>query len=66
MQEGAREHPWRESLQEEGVWVNPVAAPAVPEGDCLIRLSLMASHTFEHIDFALDKLEGVGRELGII
>jgi len=53
-------------LQEEGVWVNPVAAPAVPEGDCLIRMSLMATHTFEHIDFALAKLEKVGREFGII
>ncbi|UCH23962.1 MAG: aminotransferase class I/II-fold pyridoxal phosphate-dependent enzyme [Deltaproteobacteria bacterium] len=53
-------------LQEEGVWVNPVVAPAVPEGDCLIRLSLMATHTFEHIDFALAKLEKIGRELGII
>jgi 8-amino-7-oxononanoate synthase len=53
-------------LQEEGVWVNPVAAPAVPEGDCLIRLSLMATHNFEHIDFALAKLEKVGRKLGII
>jgi 8-amino-7-oxononanoate synthase len=53
-------------LQEEGVWVNPVVAPAVPEGDCLIRLSLMATHTFEHIDFALSKLEKVGRDLRII
>ncbi|MGD2270367.1 MAG: aminotransferase class I/II-fold pyridoxal phosphate-dependent enzyme [Desulfobacterales bacterium] len=53
-------------LQEEGVWVNPVVAPAVPEGDCLIRLSLMATHTFEHIDFALSKLEMVGRDLRII
>lgn len=53
-------------LQQEGVFANPVAAPAVPNGDCLIRLSLMASHSFEHIDFALTKLETVGRRLGVI
>jgi 8-amino-7-oxononanoate synthase len=53
-------------LQEEGVFVNPVVAPAVPEGDCLIRVSLMATHTFEHIDSALSKLEKVGLELGVI
>jgi 8-amino-7-oxononanoate synthase len=53
-------------LQEEGVLVNPVAAPAVPEGDCLVRMSLMATHTSEHIDFALSKLEKIGLEFGII
>ena len=53
-------------LQEEGVFVNPVVAPAVPEGDCLLRLSLMATHTFEHIDFALSKLEKIGLKLGIL
>ncbi|RMG59722.1 MAG: aminotransferase class I/II-fold pyridoxal phosphate-dependent enzyme [Deltaproteobacteria bacterium] len=53
-------------LQEEGVFVNPVVPPAVPEGDCLIRVSLMATHTFDHIDFSLSKLEKVGRKLGVI
>ncbi len=53
-------------LQEEGVLVNPVVAPAVPEGDCLIRISLMATHTSEHIDFALSKLEKIGVKFGII
>jgi len=53
-------------LQEEGVFVNPVMPPAVPEGDCLLRISLMASHTFGHIDLALSKLEKVGLTLGIL
>jgi 7-keto-8-aminopelargonate synthetase-like enzyme len=53
-------------LEEEGVFVNPVIAPAVPEGDALIRCSLMATHTFAHIDLALGKLEKVGRRLGVI
>jgi 7-keto-8-aminopelargonate synthetase-like enzyme len=53
-------------LHERGIFVNPVVAPAVPEGDCLIRVSLMASHSEKDIDFALDTLEKVGRELHII
>ena len=53
-------------LQEEGVFVNPVVFPAVPPGDQLIRLSLMSTHTFEQIDFALEKIGAIGRELELI
>ena len=53
-------------LQEEGVFVNPVVSPAVPPGQELIRISLMATHTDEQIDFALDKFGKVGRELGLV
>jgi 8-amino-7-oxononanoate synthase len=53
-------------LQEEGVFVNPVVAPAVPDGECLIRLSLMATHSSEQIDQALDRMGSVGRALGVI
>jgi 8-amino-7-oxononanoate synthase len=53
-------------LQEEGVFVNPVISPAVPPGDELLRVSLMATHTFEQIDRALEKFQKVGKELGII
>ncbi|HMP82280.1 MAG TPA: aminotransferase class I/II-fold pyridoxal phosphate-dependent enzyme [Verrucomicrobiota bacterium] len=53
-------------LHEEGIFVNPVVSPGVAPGHELIRLSLMATHTNEQIDFTLDKLGKVGRELGII
>jgi 7-keto-8-aminopelargonate synthetase-like enzyme len=53
-------------LQEEGVFVNPVVSPGVPPGQELMRLSLMATHTDEQIDFALDKIGKVGKELGLI
>jgi 7-keto-8-aminopelargonate synthetase-like enzyme len=53
-------------LQEEGIFVNPVVAPATQPGNQLIRISLMSTHTFDQIDFALDKLGKVGKELGII
>jgi 8-amino-7-oxononanoate synthase len=52
-------------LEQEGVFVNPVVSPGVPPGQELLRLSLMATHTDAQIDFALDKLGKVGRELGV-
>lgn len=39
-------------LFEKGVYVNPVLPPATPEGECLIRVSLMATHTKQHIEKA--------------
>ncbi len=53
-------------LQEEGVFLNPVVSPAVPPGHELIRVSLMATHTERQIDFALEKIGKVGKEVGLI
>jgi 8-amino-7-oxononanoate synthase len=53
-------------LEEEGVFVNPIVPPAVPPGRELIRISLMATHTDAQIDFALEKLGSVGKELGLV
>ena len=53
-------------LLQEGLFVNPVVAPAVPEDSTLIRFSLMATHTKEQVDFAIDKLVKVGKKLGVI
>ena len=53
-------------LDEEGVFVNPVVSPAVAPGHELIRISLMATHTDEQIDFALEKMGKVGKELGLV
>jgi 8-amino-7-oxononanoate synthase len=53
-------------LDEEGVFVNPVVSPAVPPGQELIRISLMATHTDQQIDFALEIMEKVGKELRLI
>lgn len=53
-------------LQEEGVFVNPVVAPAVERGHALLRVSLMATHTFDQIDVALEKFEKVGKMLSLL
>jgi 8-amino-7-oxononanoate synthase len=54
------------ALQEEGIFVNPVVYPGVELGQALLRVSLMATHSFEQIDRALDKFESVGKRLGIL
>ena len=50
----------------EGVFITPVIAPAVPEKDVLIRFALMATHTKEHIDIAVEKLTKVFKQLDVI
>jgi 8-amino-7-oxononanoate synthase len=50
---------------ENGVFVNPVVSPAVPKEDSLIRFSLMATHTFEQVDIAVQKITKVAKELGV-
>lgn len=56
---------WR-LLFEHGLYTNPVVAPAVPQGQALLRTSYMATHSEEQLDCALDILAGVGRQLGLI
>jgi 8-amino-7-oxononanoate synthase len=56
---------WRR-LFDAGVFTNPVAPPAVAPSQCRLRTSLMATHTFEQIDFALEQFAIIGRDLGVI
>jgi 8-amino-7-oxononanoate synthase len=50
-------------LQAAGVFVNPVVSPAVPSDSSLLRFSLMATHTFDQIDEAVEKLAKVFKEV---
>jgi 8-amino-7-oxononanoate synthase len=56
---------WRK-LFEAGVFTNPVVPPAVPAAECRLRTSLMATHTAEQIDFAIETFASLGKELGVI
>ncbi|MBP5515407.1 MAG: pyridoxal phosphate-dependent aminotransferase family protein [Bacteroidales bacterium] len=53
-------------LLDEGVFVNPVISPAVPPEDTLIRLAWMATHTLEHVDFAVEKTVKCFKKLGLL
>jgi len=53
-------------LLDEGVFVNPVISPAVAPDDTLIRISLMATHTTEQVDYAIDKIYKCFKKLEIL
>lgn len=56
---------WRKMF-DAGVFTNPVVPPAVPQAQCRLRTSLMATHTDDQIDFCLDTFARIGKELGAI
>ena len=51
---------------DEGVFITPVIPPAVPEDSVIVRFALMATHSFEQLDEAIDKLTKVFKKLEII
>ncbi len=53
-------------LLEDGVFVTPVIAPAVPSDETLIRVALMATHTHEQIDIAVEKIHREFKKLQVI
>lgn len=56
---------WRR-LFDAGVFTNPVVPPAVPPSQCRLRASVMATHTAEQVDFALDAFAGIARAVGVL
>ena len=56
---------WK-ALFKNGVFVNPVIAPAVPQGSQLLRTSYMATHTDEQVDRVMETFRVVGKDVGII
>ena len=49
-----------------GVFINPVIPPACAPQDTLVRVALMATHTKEQVDEAVEALTGVFKQLDII
>ncbi|MBT5186404.1 MAG: aminotransferase class I/II-fold pyridoxal phosphate-dependent enzyme [Kordiimonadaceae bacterium] len=56
---------WQMMMQE-GVYVNLAVPPATPNGLNLMRCSLSAAHTFEQIDYMLEKFISVGKNLAVL
>ncbi|HUF67250.1 MAG TPA: pyridoxal phosphate-dependent aminotransferase family protein [Longimicrobiales bacterium] len=55
---------WK-TLFDAGVFTNPVTPPAVPENACRLRVSAMATHTDQHIDFVLDAFAKAGKRMAV-
>lgn len=51
---------------DEGVFINPVIPPACAPQDTLVRFALMANHTKEQVDEAIEKLTKVFKQLDIL
>jgi glycine C-acetyltransferase len=64
--EGALAMAFSEALFEEGVFCTGIAFPTVPKGKARVRTMVMATHTREDLDRALDAFAAAGRKLGII
>jgi 8-amino-7-oxononanoate synthase len=52
-------------LMEEQVFINPVVTPAVRSDSSLIRFSLMATHSYEQIETAINKIYKIAQKIDV-
>jgi glycine C-acetyltransferase len=64
--EGSRAMKLSDRLFEEGVFAQGIAYPTVARDKARVRTIVTATHTEPELQFALDKFEKVGRELGLV
>jgi 7-keto-8-aminopelargonate synthetase-like enzyme len=53
------------ALFERGVFVTGIRPPSVPPGTSRLRVTVMATHTREDLEQALNAFEGAGKEVGL-
>jgi 8-amino-7-oxononanoate synthase len=51
-----------QSLFDEGIYVQGIRPPTVPDGTSRLRITLMATHTKEQLDFSLRAFEKIGKK----
>jgi glycine C-acetyltransferase len=64
--DGAKAMRLSDRLFEEGVFAQGIAFPTVARDKARVRTIVTATHTREDLQYALDKFEKVGKELGLI
>jgi 8-amino-7-oxononanoate synthase len=53
-------------LEQNGILSLPIRPPSVPIHTSRLRFSIMASHPWHHLDRALETIEQIGKETGVI
>lgn len=53
-------------LMEEGIHITAIRPPTVAAGTSRLRITLMATHTREDLEYALQKIKEVGEELELV
>ncbi|HBY56856.1 MAG TPA: 8-amino-7-oxononanoate synthase [Candidatus Atribacteria bacterium] len=53
-------------VNDEGIFICPILFPAIPKGTNRLRAHVLATHTSEDIDKALDVFKRAGEKLGLI
>lgn len=53
-------------LQKEGIAAIPVRPPTVPENEARIRFTVTAAHPKQELEWAVEKIALVGKEMGVI
>jgi len=53
-------------LFESGVFISAIRPPTVPQNTARLRLTVMATHTTEDLDFTLEQIKRIGKELCLI
>jgi 7-keto-8-aminopelargonate synthetase-like enzyme len=54
------------ALFEEGIFVQAIRPPTVPQNTARLRVTVMATHTQEDLDIALEKFSKIGKQLALI
>lgn len=52
-----------EKLLEEGIYIPAIRYPTVKKGEAILRLTLMSTHDSEDLDFALNKIKEIKKDL---
>jgi len=55
-----------ERLFNRGIFVSAIRPPTVPRNAARLRLTVMATHTPDDLNYVLDQVKDIGRELKII
>ena len=55
-----------EKLLDENIYVIGFSYPVVPKNEARIRVQISAAHTEEHLEFALNAFQKIGKELQLI